>query len=75
MVARRISRSVSHVCWSGVSTRWGRSGTDLLATLQKLEHLGVVSLTEAMDLTAPVGHAMAGSLAVFAGFEREVLQE
>ena len=34
-------------CWSGVSTRWGRSGTDLLATLQEGEHLGVVSLTEA----------------------------
>ena len=34
--------------------RWGRSVTDLLATLQELEHLGVgfVSLTEALDLTA-----------------------
>ena len=33
--------------------RWGRSVTDLLATLQELEHLGVgfVSLTEALDLT------------------------
>ena len=32
--------------------RWGRSVTDLLATLQELEHLGVgfVSLTEALDL-------------------------
>ena len=31
--------------------RWGRSVTDLLATLQELEHLGVgfVSLTEALD--------------------------
>lgn len=35
--------------------RWGRSVTDLLATLQKLEHLGVgfVSLTEALDLNTP----------------------
>ena len=35
--------------------RWGRSVTDLLATLQELEHLGVgfVSLTEALDLTTP----------------------
>ncbi len=35
--------------------RWGRSVTDLLATLQELEHLGVgfVSLTEALDLTNP----------------------
>ena len=57
--------------------RWGRSVTDLLATLQELEHLGVgfVSLTEALDLTTPVGRAMAGLLAVFAAFEREVLQE
>src|SRR5437773_9312961 len=37
--------------------RWGRSVTDLLATLQELEHLGVgfVSLTEALDLTMPAG--------------------
>src|SRR5712671_5938305 len=31
--------------------RWGRSVTDLLTTLQELEHLGFVSLTEALDLT------------------------
>jgi putative DNA-invertase from lambdoid prophage Rac len=57
--------------------RWGRSVTDLLATLQKLEHLGVgfVSLTEALDLTTPSGRAMAGLLAVFAEFEREILRE
>jgi DNA invertase Pin-like site-specific DNA recombinase len=57
--------------------RWGRSVTDLLATLQELEHLGVgfVSLTEALDLTTPAGRAMAGLLAVFAAFEREILQE
>jgi DNA invertase Pin-like site-specific DNA recombinase len=57
--------------------RWGRSVTDLLATLQELEHLGVgfVSITEALDLTTPTGRAMAAMLAVFAAFEREVLQE
>ena len=51
--------------------RWGRSVTDLLATLQELEHLGVgfVSLTEALDLTTPAGRAMAGLLAIFAEFE------
>ena len=56
--------------------RWGRSVTDLLATLQELEHLGVgfVSL-EALDLTTPAGRAMAGLLAVFAAFEREILGE
>jgi putative DNA-invertase from lambdoid prophage Rac len=57
--------------------RWGRSVTDLLATLQELEHLGVgfVSLTEVLDLTTPAGRAMAGLLAVFAEFEREILRE
>ena len=57
--------------------RWGRSVTDLLATLQELEHLGVgfVSLNEALDLTTPSGRAMAALLAVFAAFEREILQE
>jgi len=56
---------------------WGRSVTDLLATLQELEHLGVgfVSLTEALDLTTPAGRAMAALLAVFAEFEREILRE
>src|SRR5437899_2236194 len=57
--------------------RWGRSVTDLLATLQELEHLGVgfVSLTETLDLTTPAGRAMAGLLAIFAEFEREILRE
>jgi putative DNA-invertase from lambdoid prophage Rac len=57
--------------------RWGRSVTDLLATLQELEHLGVgfVSITEALDLTTPAGRAMAGLLAIFAEFEREILRE
>jgi len=56
--------------------RWGRSVTDLLATLQELDHLGVgfVSLTEALDLTTPAGRAMAGLLAIFAEFEREILE-
>src|SRR5260370_1950728 len=57
--------------------RWGRSVTDLLATLQELEHLGVdfVSLTEALHLTTPAGRAMAALLAIFAEFEREILSE
>jgi len=57
--------------------RWGRSVADLLTTLQELEHLGVgfVSLTEALDLTTPAGRAMAGLLAVFAEFERDILRE
>lgn len=55
----------------------GRSVTDLLATLQELENLriGFVSFTEALDLTPPAGRAMAGLLAIFAEFEREILRE
>ena len=34
-----------------------------------------MSLTEALDLTTPAGRAMAGLLAVFAEFEREILRE
>ncbi len=57
--------------------RWGRSLPDLVVTLRELTGLGVgfVSLTEALDLTTPTGRAMAGMVAVFAEFEREILQE
>ncbi len=57
--------------------RWGRPVADLVSTLQELQHLGVgfVSLIEALDLTTPAGRAMAGLLAVFAEFEREILRE
>jgi len=57
--------------------RWGRSMADLVTTLQELRDLGIgfVSLTEALDLTTPTGRAMAGLLAVFAEFEREILRE
>jgi DNA invertase Pin-like site-specific DNA recombinase len=57
--------------------RWGRSLVDLTSTLTELSSLGVgfVSLTEAIDLTTPTGRALAGMLAVFAEFEREILRE
>lgn len=57
--------------------RWGRSMADLVLTLKELTDLGVgfVSLTEALDLTTPTGRAMAGMLAVFAEFERELIGE
>jgi DNA invertase Pin-like site-specific DNA recombinase len=57
--------------------RWGRSLADLAVTLSELSELGVgfVSLTEAIDLTTPTGRALAGMLAVFAEFERELLRE
>ena len=57
--------------------RWGRSVADLMTTLGELTDLGVgfISLTEALDLTTPSGRAMAGMLAIFAEFEREILRE
>ena len=38
-------------------------------------HSEAVSLTEVLDLTTPSGRAMAGLLAIFAEFEREILRE
>jgi putative DNA-invertase from lambdoid prophage Rac len=57
--------------------RWGRSLADLVATLHELQALGVgfISLREALDFTKPTGRAMAGLLAIFAEFEREILRE
>ena len=57
--------------------RWGRSVVDLVNTLHELYALGVgfISLHEALDFTTPTGRAMAGLLAIFAQFEREILRE
>jgi putative DNA-invertase from lambdoid prophage Rac len=57
--------------------RWGRSVSDLIGTIRELTDLGVsfISLTEALDLTTSAGKAMAGMLAVFAEFERDILRE
>ncbi len=57
--------------------RWGRSVTDLVGTLTELMELkiGFISLAEALDLTTATGRAMAGLLAVFAEFERDLLRE
>ena len=74
MAARRREIDVI-VVWR--LDRWGRSVADLMATLREISELGVgfVSLTEALDLTTPTGRAMAGMLAIFAEFEREILRE
>jgi putative DNA-invertase from lambdoid prophage Rac len=74
MAARRREIDVI-VVWR--LDRWGRSVADLMTTLGELIDLGVgfVSLTEALDLTTPSGRAMAGMLAIFAEFEREILRE
>ena len=57
--------------------RWGRSLADLVGTLHELQALGVgfISLHDALDFTTPTGRALAGMLAVFAEFEREILRE
>ena len=57
--------------------RWGRSVNDLFQTFNELNSLGVgfISITEALDLTTATGRAMAGLLAIFAEFEREILRE
>lgn len=57
--------------------RWGRSLADLVTTLKELTELGVgfISLMEALDLTTSTGRALAGLLAVFAEFERDILRE
>jgi putative DNA-invertase from lambdoid prophage Rac len=57
--------------------RWGRSLVDLVTTIQELTALqvGFVSLSEALDLTTPSGRALAGMLAVFAEFERDILRD
>src|SRR5512143_2705554 len=57
--------------------RWGRSLVDLVTTRQELTaiQVGFVSLSEALDLTTPSGRALAGMLAVFAEFERDILRD
>lgn len=57
--------------------RWGRSLSDLIGTLDELTELGVafISITEAVDLSTPMGRAIAGMLSVFANFERSMLSE
>ena len=59
-------------------SRWGRSTTDLLATLKELEarRVSVVALNGmAFDLATPHGRMIATVLAGIAEFERELIQE
>lgn len=57
--------------------RWGRSTSDVVATLEELRELGVkfVSITEALDFSTAIGRAMSGLLSVFAEFERDMIRE
>ncbi len=59
-------------------SRWGRSTTDLLATLKELEarRVSVIALNGmAFDLSTPHGRMIATVLAGIAEFERELIQE
>ena len=59
-------------------SRWGRSTTDLLATLKELEarRVSVIALNGmAFDLSTPHGRMVATLLAGIAEFERELIQE
>lgn len=59
-------------------SRWGRSTTDLLATLRELEarQVSLVALNGmAFDLSTPHGRMLATLLAGIAEFERELTQE
>jgi DNA invertase Pin-like site-specific DNA recombinase len=72
---RRIDESDLTRFWTQTLARLTSLDRHMLN--QKASHLGVgfVSLTEALDLTTPIGRALAGLLAVFAEFEREILRE
>jgi len=75
LIAAAKRRDIDLVVWR--LDRWGRSLVDLVNTLQELSSLkvGFVSLSEALDLTTPSGRALAGMLAVFAEFERDILRD
>ncbi|AXH00867.1 DNA resolvase (plasmid) [Deinococcus wulumuqiensis] len=59
-------------------TRWGRSTTDLLHTLQELEACGVSVIAQTglqFDLRSPQGKLFASLMAALAEFERDLLRE
>lgn len=57
--------------------RWGRSLTDVLASLERLKASGVnfVSLTESIDLSTPAGMLALTVLGAAAQYERSILRE
>ena len=77
VIALAQARHIDAVLVTELS-RWGRSTTDLLATLKELEarRVSLVALNGmAFDLTTPHGRMMATSLAGIAEFEHELTQE
>ena len=77
VLAQAQRREIDAVLVTELS-RWGRSTTDLLATLKELEarRVSLVALNGmAFDLSTPHGRMMATLLAGIAEFERELTQE
>ena len=77
VMALAQARQVDAVLVTELS-RWGRSTTDLLATLKELEarRVSVIALNGmAFDLSTPHGRMIATVLAGIAEFERELIQE
>jgi putative DNA-invertase from lambdoid prophage Rac len=77
VMALAQARQINAVLVTELS-RWGRSRTDLLATLNELEarRVSVVALNGmTFDLATPHGRMMATVLAGIAEFERELIQE
>jgi putative DNA-invertase from lambdoid prophage Rac len=77
VMALALARQIDAVLVTELS-RWGRSTTDLLATLQELEarRVSVIALNGmAFDLSTPHGRMIATVLAGIAAFERELTQE
>lgn len=59
-------------------THWGRSTTDLLASLQELEACGVSVIAQTglqFDLKSPQGKLFSSLMAALAEFERDLLRE
>lgn len=59
-------------------SRWGRSTIDLIETLQTLQAYGVSVIAQTgltFDLSTPQGKLMAGVMASFAEFERDLTRE
>jgi putative DNA-invertase from lambdoid prophage Rac len=73
--AARLGKIDAVLVWK--VDRWGRSLSDLVASIEELHELGVafVSITESFDMTTAAGKAMVGMLSVFSKFERDMLRE